>query len=110
MIGLMLLVCILISGQKQWIISDVENLIKIVLASMFYYFAMKISVQKESDYKDHRIFSGLNFVLVLLFDYLLNKRYFSIKEFLIVSVIAFSQILMFVNENSLRSKQKDEKR
>ena len=110
MIGLMLLVCIFVSDKKQWIISDLENLIKVALASLFYYFAMKISVQKESDYKDHRIFSSLNFIFVLFFDYLLNKRYFSIKEFLIVCVIAISQILMFVNENSLRSKHKQEKR
>jgi hypothetical protein len=109
LIGLMLVIFILISHKTKWIINDLQNIMKIVLASLFYYFALKISLRKESEYKHHRVYSSLNLIFVLLFDYLINYRSFSICEFLPICVISLSSVLMFVNENSLLIKKKEEK-
>jgi hypothetical protein len=107
MIGLMIIIFILISNKTEWIISDLGNLVKIILASLFYYFSMKMSLSKESDYKNHKVFSSLSFIFIILFDYLINRRSFNFYAFLIVCVITFNSILMFVNEKSFQKRKKN---
>jgi hypothetical protein len=97
LIGLMLMIFIFISKKREWIIQDLSNLLRVALGTLFYYFAMKISTQKESDYKLHNIFSSLNFIFVSIFDYLINNRKSSFTELSLVSVLSLTSILMFVN-------------
>jgi hypothetical protein len=100
LIGLMLLIFILISKKPQWIIQDMGNLMKVVLASLFYYFALRISTRKERHFILYTVYSSLNFIFISIFDYLINGRSSSFQELLTVTFLSFSSIIMFINDKS----------
>jgi hypothetical protein len=102
MIGLLLIFFILFSRKGGLMISDMGNLMKVVLASFFYYFAMKISLYNEKHYYLFVIYSSLNFIFITLFDYLINNRTFTAGQFMLITSCSLFSIFSFVQGSALK--------
>lgn len=101
MIGLLLVFFILLSRKAGLMICDSGNLMKVVLASFFYYFAMKISLHKEKHYYLYVIYSSLNFIFITLFDYLINNRIFTAYQFMLITSCSIFSIFSFIQGSTL---------
>jgi hypothetical protein len=95
-IGLLLIMFILVSNKPELMISDMSNIMKVSLASFFFYFAIKIQTYHESHYYFYMIFSSVNFLFVSLFDYLINYRVFSLTQLALVSILSLFSIFSFI--------------
>jgi hypothetical protein len=98
-IGLMLLVVVTISHKRQeLLIYDMTNLLKVILASILYYFAISISINKEKKYYLYKIFGSLNMIFVTVSDYLINGRSFGVKEIILITILGFSGVFAMIND------------
>ena len=99
-IAFLLLFFILMSKKPGMLIDSPAHVTKIILASFLYFFAMKIAMYKEKNYYLYIIFSSFNFIFIILFDYILNRRVFTATEFILVTLLSFASIITFVDNNS----------
>lgn len=99
--GLLLFIAVILSPKRNdFMIYDMLNLLKVTLATICYYIALKISIWKGKNFYIFAIFASLNYIFTSIFDGVINNRVAASHELGIVFILSFSGIIMFINDYS----------